>query len=285
MVDISYLILITSILSIFVGSFGGLQTKNLKTMLAYSSINQMGYSLLTFNSSYSLIALEALLFYMIIYILSGLSSWCILISLALKTKTKTDKHNTGLCDLTLLNNANPALAVAFSLTLFSIAGLPPLVGFLAKFSILQVFLKTFFYEFRRDSNFTTQFDCTNPHILGGAYNREYVGPALAHQTIAYSYHPSIIVLSIIVVLCSVVSTFYYVRVIKVMYFENSLIGRLYYPIKNQKTLILSFLVFLTGFLFINPNILYLSVHSVAILARTNAKIADQFTYSKFTDFG
>ena len=58
-------------------------------------------------------------------------------------------------------------------------------------------------------------------------------------------------------LCSVVSAFYYIRIVKVLYFENLLVGKLYYPIKTIKTVILAVLVFLLLFFFVNPTILYL----------------------------
>ena len=73
-----------SVASIFVGSFVVLQPlkpKRLKTILAYSSVNQVGYAFLTFNSNFSVIALESMMFYIFVYILSCLSSWCVLISL------------------------------------------------------------------------------------------------------------------------------------------------------------------------------------------------------------
>ena len=59
------------------------------------------------------------------------------------------------------------------------------------------------------------------------------------------------------ILFSVVSTFYYIRIIKVLYFENILVGKLYYPINTGKTILLSLLIFSLSFLFINPTLLYL----------------------------
>ena len=58
------------------------------------------------------------------------------------------------------------------------------------------------------------------------------------------------------IFCSVISTFYYIRIIKVLYFETLLVGKLYYPIKTIKTLVLSFFVFLIVYLFLNPNFFY-----------------------------
>jgi NADH-quinone oxidoreductase subunit N len=86
----------------------------------------------------------------------------------------------------LLNKSNPALAFSFALTMFSIAGIPPMLGFLAKMS---VFL----------------------------------------SVVGISYY----IFALFSILFSVVSTFYYIRIIKILYFENSLlVGKLYYPINN-----------------------------------------------------
>lgn len=195
--------------SVFVGSFGGLKQRKIKTLLAYSSITNMGYALLAFgtNNSYGI---QAICIHLIIYMLSGLCTWFILLLLRLKTKKISNKYNKELCDLALLRKSNPALAFALSLTMFSIAGIPPLVGFLAKISVFFTLIAAKIYIFAITS-----------------------------------------------AIFSILATFYYIRIIKVLYFENLLVGKLYYPINSSKTLILSILIFLLIFLFINPCILYL----------------------------
>jgi NADH-quinone oxidoreductase subunit N len=197
------------IFSIFVGAFGGLKQRKLKTLLAYSSTSHMGYILIALSTSIHL-GVPMLLFYMVIYTISGLGIWSIILFLRLRQKNPTLKYNKELGDLALLRKSNAALAFSLALTMFSIAGIPPMVGFLAK---LSVFL---------------------PLIWFSSY---FV--ALAS------------------VIFSVVSTFYYIRVIKVLYFENLLVGKLYYPINSEKTIILSILIFLLIFLFTNPTLLYL----------------------------
>ena len=64
------------------------------------------------------------------------------------------------------------------------------------------------------------------------------------------------------VLCSVVSTFYYIRIIKIMFFENAITGKLYYPIKSKKVWLLSVCTFLLVFIFINPKLLFLIIHII-----------------------
>jgi NADH-quinone oxidoreductase subunit N len=197
------------VLSVFVGAFGGLKQRKIKTLLAYSSITNMGYALLAFGSS-TIIGLQMLFFHLIIYMISGLCTWSILLLLRLKTKTPMNKYNKELSDLALLKKSNPALAFALSLTMFSIAGIPPMIGFLAKMGVFLSVVGITLY----------------PFVLASA-------------------------------IFSVVATFYYIRIIKILYFENLLIGKLYYPINTMKTIIISLLIFSLLLIFINPTILYI----------------------------
>ena len=228
--------LIIAVLSIFVGSFGGLQTRKLKTLLAYSSTSHMGYALLAFNSSIKFLGIEMLFFYLVIYILAGLCTWFIILSLTLKNKSNINKYNKELGDLVLLHKSNSALAIAFALTMFSIAGIPPMIGFLAKMGVFFIVIRNGI-----DQNWIDPFDTS------AISDPEFTSIDL--------YHVEFFVIAVLAILCSVVSTFYYIRVIKILYFENTLVGKLYYPINNQKILILSFLVFLLIFLFVNPTFL------------------------------
>jgi NADH-quinone oxidoreductase subunit N len=202
------------VFSVFVGSFGGLQQRRLKTLLAYSSVTNMGYALLALGTS-TVIGIQMLFFHIIIYMISGLCTWSILIFLRLRKKSSSNKYNKELSDLALLRKSNPALAIAFSLTMFSIAGIPPMVGFLAKMGIFLSIINIYFYAF---AVFSAVF--------------------------------------------SVIATVYYIRVIKVVYFENLLVGKLYYPINSSNTIVLSFLIFLLLLLFINPSIIFIWSHKL-----------------------
>jgi len=197
------------VFSIFIGSFGGLTQRKLKTLLAYSSTSHMGYSLIAFSTG-TCAGIQMLLFYFIIYTISGLSIWYVFLLIRLKNKYLKSKHSKELSDLVLLKKSNSGIAFAFALTMFSIAGIPPVIGFLAKINIFLFVVGISFYY-----------------------------------------------LALISIVCSVISTFYYIRIIKILYFESLLVGKLYYPINNNKTLFLSFLVFSIAYLFLNPNFLYL----------------------------
>jgi NADH-quinone oxidoreductase subunit N len=204
------------IFSIFVGSFGGLKQRKLKTLLAYSSTSHMGYALIAFSTS-TFIGIQMFLFYMFIYMVSGLSIWYVILLLRLKKKNFENKYNKELSDLALLKKSNAALAFSLSLTMFSIAGIPPLVGFLAKMGVFLSAIGISFYF-----------------------------------------------IALVSILCSVISTFYYIRIIKVLYFENLLVGKLYYPIKTTKTVILSVLILSLIYFFFNPTILYLVNYKVIL---------------------
>nr|WDD39284.1 NADH dehydrogenase subunit 2 [Gomphonema parvulum] len=201
--------IIIGVLSIFVGSFGGLKQRKVKTLLAYSSITNMGYALVALGTLTNT-AIQMLFFHLIIYMISGLCTWSIILLLRLKTKTHDNKYSKELGDIALLRKSNPALAFAFSLTMFSIAGIPPLIGFLPK---MFIFLSA---------------------LMMGYY--------------------MVIVASAVL---SVIATFYYIRIIKVVYFENLLVGKLYYPINTNITLLISSLIFSLLFLFFNPTLIQL----------------------------
>jgi NADH-quinone oxidoreductase subunit N len=202
------------VFSVFVGSFGGLKQRRIKTLLAYSSITNMGYALLALGTATNT-GIQMLFFHLVIYMISGLCTWSIFLFLRLRTKNLSNKYNKELSDLALLRKSNPALALAFSLTMFSIAGIPPMIGFLAKMGIFLSAIGVYFYIF----------------VVASA-------------------------------VFSVIATFYYIRIIKVLYFENLLVGKLYYPIKTSNTIILSLLIFSLLLMFLNPSIIYIFAYNI-----------------------
>jgi NADH:ubiquinone oxidoreductase subunit 2 (subunit N) len=206
--------IIVSLLSIFVGSFGGLRQKKLKTLLAYSSVSHMGYVLLSLSTG-TQFGIEMLIFYLVIYMLSGIAVWFTVLAVRENKTNYSNKFNKELGDLVLLRKSNPALAVSLSVAMFSIAGIPPLIGFFAK---LGVFLSILYVEYY--------------------------------------------IVALSAILCSVVSTFYYIRIIKILYFENILVGKLYYPIKTDKIFFFTASVFALFLLFLNPTLMYIIIHNV-----------------------
>nr|WAK84995.1 NADH dehydrogenase subunit 2 [Amicula sp. isolate GU52X-4 cfCalB7] len=241
----------TGLLSIFIGSFGGLKQRKLKTLLAYSSISHMGYSLIAFSAA-NCLGIQILFIYLVIYMLSGLCVWSIFLFTRLKYKN-FDKYNKELNDLVLLRKSNSGLAFALALTMFSIAGIPPLVGFLAKMGV-----------------FLSIMD------LVGNYDQPWPFFTTFEINIAWV---SFVKIALISILFSVVSTFYYIRIIKVLYFETLLIGKLYYSINNKKTIMFSILIFSLIFLFVNPGVLYLLTTKVILsLELFNSDMLSVFYY-------
>ena len=121
-------------------------------------------------------------------------------------------------DLSALSKSNGVLAFSLALIVFSMAGIPPMGGFLAKMGVFML--------------------------------------ALAK--------PSFGAVSAVALIFSVASTFYYIRIIKVMYFENTIAGKLYYPANSQTTIALSFFITLPVFIFIQPNCLFLICEIVSL---------------------
>ena len=206
-----------AVLSIFVGSFGGLEQRKLKTLLAYSSISHTGYLLLSFSTA-NLEGMQMMFYYLIIYTVSGLVFWSVYLFLRQRRSFYFNKSNKELGDLILLNESNPMLAIILAITLFSMAGIPPIVGFLAKLGIFSVVIKSSAY-----------------------------------------------LLAVLSILFSVVSTFYYIRLIKILYFENILVGKLYMPITTQKALLISLLALLLIILCVDPMLAYLLFHKAVLL--------------------
>lgn len=203
-------------LSVIVGSFGGLEQKKLKSLLAYSSISHMGYTLIAFSTG-TFEGMQSLFCYLFLYMIAGLCIWSIFLLLQLKYKYNK-KQNKDLTDLNSLSKSNSILALFFSTVLLSVAGLPPMIGFLVKIGIFLV-----------------------------------------------SIEASMYFVAILSILCSVISTFYYIRIVKIMYFENSVAGKLYYPIQSNSSILVVCLFYFLLFLFINPTLIYLFSYKITLL--------------------
>jgi len=128
------LILILGMLSIFVGAFGALLQINIKRLMAYSAISNIGYIFLALSLG-SQLGLEASLIYISVYTVSTLGSFAFILSM--------EKDNIMLNNISSfagLSKSNPFYAICFSIILLSLAGLPPLAGFIAKFYIFKAII-------------------------------------------------------------------------------------------------------------------------------------------------
>lgn len=125
------IILYSAIFSIIIGTLGALYQNKLKKLLAYSAISHVGFLLIGF-SNLNNFSLFSLFFYISIYIIISLNIFALILGLRKNNSyLKFKKIN----EFVLLFKSNKLLAINFSLILFSIAGIPPLVGFYSKFYI------------------------------------------------------------------------------------------------------------------------------------------------------
>jgi NADH-quinone oxidoreductase subunit N len=215
LVFLKELLFVFILFSISFGALGGLEQRKLKSLLSYSSISHLGYLLLCVVFG-SFEGLFALLSYLIVYTSSGICLWGILCSLRLK-RLHGSKSNKDLSDLVLLIKSNKVLFLIFSCVLFSIAGLPPLFGFLVKLNVLLI---------------TVQND----------------GFFVACVSVFFS----------------VLSLFYYIRIIKVLGFESVRVGKLYEPICTNSIFIPVVLSYTLFYLFINPSLFYVIIYRVCL---------------------
>jgi NADH-quinone oxidoreductase subunit N len=164
------MLIMLAVLSMVIGNITAIAQTNIKRMLAYSAIAQMGFVLLGMLSVFDDHAYSAALFYAVTYTLTTLASFGFLMLLS-----KKGYDCETLDSLKGLNKKHPWFAFMGLVMMFSLAGIPPTVGFAAKLSVLEALV---------DAEYT--------------------------------------LLAIIAVMASLVGAFYYLRVVKVMYFDAPL---------------------------------------------------------------
>ena len=146
-------LLISSLFSLIIGSVLGLTQFRIKRLYAYSTISHVGFILLALSVN-SVESIQAYIFYIISYSISNLNAFVILVTIGFSLYLyvyKDDKHNDDLVDqnnspVQLISQikgyfyVNPYLALSLTITLFSFAGVPPLIGFFAKQMVLSAAL-------------------------------------------------------------------------------------------------------------------------------------------------
>ncbi len=175
--DWQQMLIMLSVASLLVGNLAAIAQTNLKRMLAFSTIAQMGFLLLGLlagvvngNTNGAAAAYSAAMFYAITYVLTTLATFGIIMLLS-----REGFESEEISDLAGLNQRSPLYAAIMAICLFSLAGIPPMVGFFAKLSVLQPLI---------DSRL-----------------------------------PWLIALAVFAVIMSLIGAFYYLRVVKVMYFD------------------------------------------------------------------
>jgi len=180
-VDWQQMLAVLAVMSLLVGNLAAIAQRNLKRMLAFSTIAQMGFMLLGLlagvvqgadglDTSNMANAYGSSMFYVITYVLTTLGTFGVILLLS-----RGGFESDDISDLAGLNQRSPLYAGVMAVCMFSLAGVPPLVGFYAKLSVLQALLAS-----------------------SGAF---YVG------------------LAVFAVVMSLIGAFYYLRVVKIMYFD------------------------------------------------------------------
>ncbi len=161
------IVVFISIASMVLGAFAAINQTNIKRLMAYSSIGHIGYALIGLAAG-DAVGLRGVLIYMAIYLFMNLGTFACILCMR-----RGDRMVENISDLAGLAKSHPLVALALSIFMFSMSGIPPLAGFFAKFYIFLAAIQAELYS-----------------------------------------------LAILGVLSSVVAAFYYLRIVKVMYFDD-----------------------------------------------------------------
>ena len=145
-------LLVSSLLSLIIGTVVGLTQFRIKRLFAYSTISHVGFILLALSIN-SIESIQAFIFYLMQYSISNLNAFIILISIGFSLyfyindnkeyKELPDKNNSPIQLISQIKGyfyINPVLALSLSVTIFSFVGIPPLIGFFAKQMVLSAAL-------------------------------------------------------------------------------------------------------------------------------------------------
>ncbi len=156
-----------SVASMIVGAFAALAQNNIKRLLAYSSIGNMGYALMGVATGTEA-GVSSVILYLLIYMIMTAGVFAVVLHMR-----RDNNLLEEISDLSGLSRHSPALAYAMAILMFSMAGIPPFAGFFGKFAVFSAAVDAEFYT-----------------------------------------------LAVIGVLTSVISAYYYLRIIKVMFFDE-----------------------------------------------------------------
>lgn len=165
--DWQQIVVFIAIASMLLGAFAAIGQSNIKRLMAYSSIGHMGFALVGLAAG-SEAGVQGVIIYLLIYLAMTLGAFACILSMR-----RRDGMVENINDLAGLSKTNPVMAFMLAMILFSLAGIPPLAGFFAKFYVFLAAIEADLY-----------------------------------------------VLAVIGVLASVVGAYYYLRIIKIMYFDE-----------------------------------------------------------------
>ena len=162
------IVIFAALASIVVGALGAIGQDNIKRLLAYSSINNVGFILIGLAAATQAGA-AAMLTYLAIYVAMTVGGFVAVLML----RNEAGEPVEGLADIAGLSRTRPALALCLAIIMFSLAGIPPLFGFWGKFVVFQAAVQA-----------------------------------------------DLVVLAAIGIAASVIGAFYYIKVVKLMYFDE-----------------------------------------------------------------
>ncbi len=161
------IVIFAALLSIVIGALGAIGQQNVKRLLAYSSINNVGFILIGLAAG-TVAGASAMMVYLAIYVVMTIGSF-----VAVLLMRDADGKVEGISDLAGLSTTRPALAWALMALMFSLAGIPPLFGFWGKFVVFQAAVEA-----------------------------------------------DLVALAAIGIAASVIGAFYYIKIVKVMFFDE-----------------------------------------------------------------
>ncbi|MCG6206920.1 NADH-quinone oxidoreductase subunit NuoN [Rhodopseudomonas sp. HC1] len=161
------IVVFVAIASMALGSFAAIGQKNIKRLMAYSAIGHIGFALVGLSAG-TVEGAQGVIVYISIYVAMTLGAFAVILSMR-----RNGLHVENISDFAGLSRTSPVLAFFFAMLLFSMAGIPPLAGFFAKFYVFMAAIKA-----------------------------------------------GLFALAVIGVVTSVVGAYYYLAIIKVMYFDE-----------------------------------------------------------------
>lgn len=129
--DWSQVVAVLSLLSMFLGAVAAIGQTDIKRLMAYSSIAHMGYALMGLAAG-TVFGVQAMLIYMAIYVTMNVGTFAFILSME-----RDGQPVTSIASLNMYSRAHPARAMAMLILLFSLAGVPPLLGFFGKLYVLR----------------------------------------------------------------------------------------------------------------------------------------------------
>ena len=137
--DWSQILILLSVLSMLFGSIAAIGQKDIKRLMAYSSISHMGFALMGLTSG-GLEGVQAMLIYMAIYVMMNIGTFAFIISMEVDGKPVSEINS-----LQMYSKTNPGRSMALLILMFSLAGIPPLLGFFGKFYVLKAAITSELY--------------------------------------------------------------------------------------------------------------------------------------------